>query len=213
MFFRIALLLIVASFQNVFAREIYSFDKSNSIFENEQRFLSNLKRHCHDNGVGQDNDLLTPSEYLETYPKDIAFHYFQKNLAEICYYGISIVLKYLGDHHKSDVEKVALDFAKSCLSKKKNYIGCRAFDRTSTLFDLTVILGHYCSANSLETFKDINCRYKELKQKECSLYLSQGRPIQDCPYFYASQVEVEELHKNFFHHQCKLKWKAPRCIY
>ena len=195
------------------ARVVYSFDKSVSIFENEQRFLKNLARHCHDYGIRQNDDLLTPSEYLETYPKDIAFHFLKKNLHEICYYGISITLKYLGDHLKPETEELAVLLIENCLSKKPSFISCEHFDRTSTLFDMTVILGHYCSSKSLESFKAVNCRYKDLKESECKLYLLQGKPIEECPYFYSSKVEIQELHKNFFQYQCKLSKSAPNCIY
>lgn len=205
--------LIFSAVFSAQAREVYSYDKSESVFENEQRFLKNLQRHCADYGIKQSDDLLTPSEYLETFPKDIAFHYFKKNIAEICYYGVSITLKYLGDHLKTDTEELAIKIVDDCLSKSPSYIACGHFDRASTLFDMTIILGHFCSKDSLRRFKAINCRYQNLKEDECKLYSSQGKPKEDCPYYFSSQVEVKQLHKNFFHPGCRLKWRAPSCIH
>lgn len=197
---------------NAQAREIYSYDKSVSIFENEQRFLKNLRRHCGDYGIRQVDDLLTPSEYLETFPKDIAFHFFKKNLKEICYYGVSITLKYLGSYLKQETEELAHKVVDDCLSSKSSFMACGHFDRTATLFDMTIILGHFCSSESLKRFKAINCHYKELKQRECRLYLDEGHPEEECPYYFPSKVEVQQLHKNYFHSNCQKKWRPPSCI-
>jgi hypothetical protein len=194
-------------------RELYSYDKSVSIYQNEQRFLNNLKRDCKTFGTRKYDDLLTPGEYLETYPKDIAFFFFKKNIKEICYYGISLSFKYLDDHVKPDTETLLVDFINSCLDKQRPYVGCADFEKTPTLFDLTVILGNYCSKRTLDIFKRINCLYKDLKEKECSLYQNGETPAQECPYHYSSKVEVKDLHKNYFRKSCRLKWRPPRCIH
>lgn len=198
---------------NGFTRELYSYDKSISIFENEQRFLSNLKRHCKDYGLKQNNDLLTPAESLETYPKDIAFYFFKKNIRQICYYGVSLSFKYLWGHLQQDTEALAIGYVRNCLSPKPTYTSCSEVNKTSTLFDLTVILGHFCSTDTLKLFKQINCRYKTIKDQECKRFIDQGKPIQECPYYYSGKVETKQLHKNYFQKTCKLKWRAPDCIY
>ena len=54
--------------------------------------------------------------------------------------------------------------------------------------------------------------YKELKQRECRLYLDEGHPEEECPYYFPSKVEVQQLHKNYFHSNCQKKWRPPSCI-
>lgn len=198
---------------SVWGKGQFSYDKSLSIFENEQRFLSNLKRDCKTFGTRKYDDLLTPAEYLETYPKDIAFYFFKKNIKEICYYGISITLKYLDDHVKPETEALLLGFVESCLENKRPYEGCSDFKKAPTLFDLTVILGNYCSKKTLGVFKRLNCLYKELKEAECRLYQTENTPPQECPYHYSTKVEIKDLHKNYFQNNCRLKWRAPSCIH
>ena len=91
------------------------------MFENEQRFLKNLKRDCVNFGSKKYDEILTPFEYLETYPKDVAFYFLRKNIKQICYYGISMSFKYLDKHLPSESEKLVTDFVSSCL--KNEYFG------------------------------------------------------------------------------------------
>lgn len=195
------------------ARELYSYDKSVSIFKNEQRFLANLKRDCKSYGNKKFDDLLTPAEYLETYPKDITYYFLSKNVKQICYYGLSISLKYLNKHHQKDTETMLTSLVESCLRGESTYKACEDYKKTFVLFDTAVLLGNYCTQGTLNVFKKLNCRYKDLKNKECTFYQSVDTPTEECPFQYSSKVEVSQLHKSYFSSGCKLKWRAPACIY
>ena len=182
------------------------------MFENEQRFLKNLKRDCVNFGSKKYDEILTPFEYLETYPKDVAFYFLRKNIKQICYYGISMSFKYLDKHLPSESEKLVADFVSSCLKNEKKFLGCENFNKAAPLYDVSVLLGSFCSKRSLELFKAINCKYKQLKINECKYHIDAGSPVQTCPLYLNIKLEIKELHKVYFQSGCRLKWRPPYCI-
>ncbi len=100
-----------------------------------------------------------------------------------------------------------------CLENTSTYKLCEGLLETSSLFDITVILGSYCSKKSLKTFKDINCQYKKIAEQKCELYLGLDKGKEECPFHFTNKNEVKDLHKSFFGKQCKkLKWSPPNCI-
>ena len=67
-------------------------------------------------------------------------------------------IKYLYQDFKNQTEDLIVDVVNKCLLNVKTFQFCPEFQKTATLFDLTILLGNYCSNKTLKTFKKVNCQ-------------------------------------------------------
>lgn len=189
------------------------YNNKGSVKENEEKFLKNLNLDCRDNGYNQKVDEISSNDVLATFPSEVAFFFFKKNIDKFCYYSFSTLVKYLFKGFKKQTEEIVLKTVSECLSNSKKYPLCEGINNTSRLFDLTVILGNYCSPSSLQVFKKINCQYKKVADKKCELYLGLEKGKDECPFHFTNKTEVIDLHKSFFGKHCrKYKWLPPKCL-
>jgi hypothetical protein len=191
----------------------YQYNQKKSVSYNEKQFLNNMRVNCASYGHKEirPNDL--SKNALETYPKELAFLYLKKHLKTFCYYSVSTLLKYLYDDFRDQTEFLVNKIVKMCVTDHKKYTICEGFKNESVLFDVTVILGRHCTKKTLVSFKKINCLYKEVVDKKCSLYSSVNNPLKVCPGFYTNKVSVKELSRSYFSANCPRRgWKPPKCL-
>lgn len=214
-FFTLILIFIcmTSSWAKISSKMQYKYNQKKSVGFNEKQFLKNIKQDCKDYGYSRKWNELSPDDVLQTYPKELAFLYFKKHINSLCYYSASRLIKYLHNDFKKQTEKLIVQAVKDCIGKQKKYPICQDINKQSTLYDLTVMLGSYCSRNTLNAFKQVNCHYKDVSDHHCSLYKNLNKPLKNCPNYFTNMIEVKDLHKSYFGSHCKrLKWKKPSCI-
>jgi hypothetical protein len=202
-----------ATTEEVKSLDLYKYNQKKSVSSNEDFFLKNLSFDCQNNGYDREKNDTSPKEILATYPKELAFLYFKKNIKTFCYYSFSTLMKYLSRDFKKQTEDILVTTVRNCIKDHKSYKLCGEIHKISTLFDLTILLGNYCSKKTLNAFKKVNCHFQEVAKKNCSLYSGVVQTNDNCPHYYTNQREIKELHKSYFGSHCKrLKWRKPKCI-
>lgn len=191
------------------------YDQNQTLSHNEQRFLKTTTEDCKSFGYKRGANELSPQAVLETYPKEISFLFFKKHIETLCYYAVSHISKTVSEEFKTQVEEVVLNQVDKCFYKGKVQKPklCKDLKNKASLFDLTILLGHFCSKNSFNTFKTVNCEFKKAGDRECSLYQDSGKPLSRCPFFFANQRESNELHKSYYSKTCKSpRWRKLKCL-
>ena len=219
---KILFLLLVYSFSlSSFSNEKLKYNQRKSISFNEKNFLTNLSKDCKNFGYNRDREKNSPVEVLETYPKEVSYLYFKKHINDLCYYAVSHITKYIVSDFKDQVESVLLGSVKTCFDEKKALTSnnkaklCAELDTKAVLFDLTILLGTLCTKESLNLFKSVHCRFKEVGDRECRIYQDSSRPLDKCPFHFSNSQELDKLHKSYFGSHCKSKerkWTLPKCI-
>jgi len=198
-----------------FSQDELKYNQSKSVSFNEKNFLKNITKDCKDFGYKRGPKEMTPAQILATYPKELSFLFFKKHVNNLCYYAVSHISKYTLSDFKDQTEKILLETIDHCLSKPKSKKPalCSELDTKATLFDLTILLGSFCSRSSLSVFKKVNCRFKTVGERECKIYQDSVRPLDKCPFQFSNQEELNSLHKSYFGNHCKrLKWRKPKCL-
>ena len=192
---------------------LYKYNQKQSVSYNEKGFLRNLSYDCEKNGYDRGVNDTSPKENLATFPKELAFLYFKKNIKSFCYYSFSTLMKYLSRDFKSQTESIIVSVVEGCIKDDESYRLCPEIQKIASLFDLTILLGNYCSLKTLKAFKKVNCHFKKVAKRNCSLYSGLNSTNDNCPHFYTNKREIKELHKSYFGSHCKkLKWREPKCI-
>ncbi|MFT6631843.1 MAG: hypothetical protein ACJAS4_001804 [Bacteriovoracaceae bacterium] len=192
---------------------LYKYNQKKSVSFNEKGFLRNLSYDCEKNGYDRGVNATSPKENLATFPKELAFLYLKKNIKSFCYYSFSTLIKYLSRDFKTQTENIVVSVVEGCVKDNDSFKLCPEIQKISSLFDLTILLGNYCSWKTLKAFKKVNCHFKKVAKRNCSLYSGLNRTNENCPNFYTNKREIKELHKSYFGSHCKkLKWREPSCI-
>lgn len=211
----LAFIYLITPIQFVFSKDELRYDQGKSIAYNEQNFLINIAKDCNDYGLKNTSSNIGPDEILQTFPKTVSFLYFKKHINELCYYSLSHVVKYISSEFKQQTEDLLLGSLNKCFDEKekKRPKFCAELDSKAILFDLTILLGSFCSVKSLNGFKKVNCRFKEVGERECKIYQDPIRPLDKCPFQFSNIEERENLYKSYFGKTCKkLRWRKPMCL-
>jgi hypothetical protein len=193
----------------------FKYDQNKTLKHNELSFLKTTAQDCENFGYKRAGSDLTPQAVLETYPKEISFLFFKKHIHTLCYYAVSHISKTITDDFKSQVEQVVLNEVDKCffLGKIKKPKLCDDLKTKAALFDLTILLGHFCTKDSLRVFKAANCEFKKVGERECALYQDSSKPLARCPFAFANQREANDLYKSYYSKTCKRpKWRKPKCL-
>ena len=191
------------------------YNQKNSLTKNEANFINAMKQDCKSRGYIYGQGDMTVRDVMETYPKSLVFMFMKKNLDQFCYYAISNMTKYLASEFKEQTEELIVIITKQCfvedmLDKPKM---CRSFNEKAVLFDLTILLGSFCSKKSFNLLQKIYCHFKKLGDKQCRLFKDHGKPLNKCPFYFTNQQESLNLHKSYYNNECKRpKWIKPSCL-
>ena len=192
-----------------------AYNQNKSLAVNEKNFLSNMKRDCKNYGYELTSGAKSPRDILTTYPTEIAYLIFKKHLNNLCYYSASHIVKYLVSDFKDQVQALFTSAVEKCFTETKELkpLFCRDFTTQAPLYDATVVLGSFCNTKSLKTFKKVNCHFKYLGEKKCSMYEDAGKPLKKCPFYLTNIQQSNDLHKSFYGKRCKrLRWRKPACL-
>lgn len=193
----------------------FKYNQNKSLRLNEVNFLKITSRDCKNFGLKRDPLALTPQNILETFPKEISFLFFKKHIHTLCYYAVSYISKTIGEEFRPQVEELLLTQIESCFfsGKMRRPKLCDDLKNKAALFDLTVLLGHFCSKESLRVFKMINCEFEKIGKQECSLYQDTTKPLNKCPFYFSNKREAQELHRSYYSKNCKRpRWRKLKCL-
>lgn len=206
--------IFILFFSNHIFANVLKYDHTKSLEVNEQQFIKLMELDCKDYGYQREAGVAGPLEIMQSYPKEIVQLFLNKHKQMWCYYAFSHMAKYLIKDYKNQTEKVVLELAGDCLKsdlKTKPRI-CNEFNSKAILFDLTYLLGNFCTKKSYKLFRRLNCEFKRIGDNQCKMFQNSARPLERCPFDFSNQKEFLELHKSYFNKKCNSpKWRKLNC--
>ncbi|MDP7319174.1 MAG: hypothetical protein QF441_01135 [Bacteriovoracaceae bacterium] len=198
----------------IYGQDNLKYDQRKSVQFNEQQFVKNMQKHCRYMAKDEVGLGYKYRETIETYPEELLILFFKKHIDGFCYYNVSVLAKHLHKKFKKQVEDILHDLINICLTEKKYDAAiCKSLLTQSSLYDLTLILGTHCTKRSFSDFRIVNCSYKKLVDKKCSLYNGNIKNKEKCPFYFQQRKEAQDLHKVYYGQTCKKpRWKPLACL-
>jgi hypothetical protein len=152
------------------------------------------------------------NEALKSYPKELILHYLKTFDQSYCYKAFSLIVKYLIFDYRVETEKVINKVVHNCIQGKAKTPFCEQFSQSQTIFDLSFILGQFCTKETLKTFRALNCFYDKGHVQYCSLDQGLLKDASIWPNYHLKQSEIKELHQIYFNASGpRTKWKKLKC--
>ena len=189
-----------------------NYKANQSIQENQKTFNTLVSSVCDKNSIKFIQGQRQINEALKSYPKELVLHYLKSFDEKQCYKAFSLVVKYLIFDYRVETEKIINKVVLNCIQGEIKSPFCQHFSQSETIFDLSFILGQFCTKQTLKTFRALNCFYNNTQKEYCSLYQGLIKDSNKCPNYHLKQREIEDLHQIYFNSSCpRRKWKKLKC--